>query len=131
MSDYLHAETTGKIIGCAIRVHRLLGPGLLESPYEEALAIEFEAEKIRFERQPRVGAYYKDQPLDLVFIPDFIVEDKVVVEVKARAALNDNMKAQVLTYLKITGCPVGLLFNFHEERLYRGIKRLIFTPSES
>lgn len=127
MDQYPHSDLTGRIIACAIRVHRYLGPGLLEAPYEEALAAEFDAEGIKYVRQPQIEGEYKGRPLDVVFIPDFIVEGTVVVEIKAVRALNDNFKAQVLTYLRVSGCPIGLLLNFHEERLYRGIKRLILT----
>ena len=124
---YPHSELSGKIIACAIKVHRYLGPGLLESAYEESLAAEFEYAGLSFQRQPQVAGHYKGRPLDLVFIPDFIVDGRIIVEIKSVSHLHDNHIAQVLTYLKVTNCQIGLLLNFHEERLYRGIKRLIWS----
>lgn len=102
-------------------------PGLRESPYEESLATEFSAARLSYIRQPRIEGTYKGRSLDLIFRPDFIVEDEVIVELKAAKMITSNDKAQVLTYLRLTNCPIGLIINFHEERLADGIKRLILT----
>lgn len=115
---------TQRIIGCAIEVHRALGPGLLESSYEEALAIELEMQQLAFRRQVPVPALYKGHPIGEHRI-DLIVEDTVVVEVKSVAALEPVFEAQVLTYLRMTGKSIGLLINFNEKLLKHGIRRFV------
>ncbi len=117
-------ELTEKIIGAAIEVHRILGPGLLESIYEEALCHEMSLSGIAFQRQVPVQVYYKDivitgQRLDL------IVEDKVVVEIKALKKLPDVASAQVLSYLKATDKRCALLINFGQSKLVDGLERFI------
>ena len=116
-------DITEKIIGAAIEVHRVLGPGLLESIYEEALCHEPALRKIGFQRQVAVNVTYKDlliqgQRLDL------LVENEVVVEIKAIRNLPEVATAQTLSYLKATGIKRALLINFGEKRLVDGIKRL-------
>jgi GxxExxY protein len=117
-------ELTERIIGCAIEVHRALGPGLLESAYRRALGIEFAHRNIRFERERKIPLLYRDQPLGDYKI-DLIVEGRVVVEVKSVIHLEPVFEAQVLTYLKITGIHVGLLMNFNRAVLKAGIKRFV------
>lgn len=112
------------IIGAAIEVHRQLGPGLLESAYEECLAYELSLRQIPFERQKPVPVVYKGIQLDCGFRLDFLVGGMVVVELKAVDQLAPIHDAQVITYLKLTGCKLGLLLNFNELRLREGIKRL-------
>ena len=114
-------------IGAAIEVHRQLGPGLLESVYEECLAYEFQSRNITFERQKPVPVKYKDVYLDCGFRLDFLVGGLIVVELKAVHELAPIYDAQVLTYLKLTGCKMGLLFNFNVPRLRTGIKRLVLN----
>src|ERR1700709_830467 len=109
-------------IGAAIEVHRQLGPGLLESVYEECLAYEFRSRNIAFERQKPIPVKYKDVYLDCGFRLDFLVGGLIVVELKAVQELVSIYDAQVLTYLKLTGCKLGLLFNFNVPRLRTGIK---------
>jgi GxxExxY protein len=121
-------ELTGKILGAAIEVHRTLGPGLLESVYAHCLARELAAHQIRFVAQQPVPIVYKGIELNEHYRVDFIVEEKVVVEVKAVAVMESVHKAQVLTYLRLTGCPIGLLINFNAARLMDGVKRL-FNPA--
>jgi len=114
---------TEQIIGAAIEVHRLLGPGLLESIYEEALCVEFELRGIRFQRQIDFDVDYKGRPIKGQRI-DLIVEDEVVVELKAAAAVHEIVTAQVLSYLKATGLKRALVMNFSAPRLVDGVKRI-------
>ena len=118
---------SNKTIGAAIEVHRQLGPGLLESAYEECLAYEFQARNIVFERQKPVPVKYKDVHLDCGFRLDFLVGGLIIVELKAVHELMPIYDAQVLTYLKLTGCRMGLIFNFNVPRLRAGMKRLVLN----
>jgi len=112
----LYSEITGPVIGAAMEVHRILGPGFLESVYDEAFAIELDLRKISYKRQQPIDIFYKEK-LAKHFICDFIVEDVVVVELKAISQIGDVEKAQVLNYLKATKLPVGLLLNFGTKSL--------------
>ena len=113
-----------KIIGAAIEVHRQLGPGLLESVYEECLAYEFLAHEIPFERQKPIPVQYKNVHLDCGFRVDLLVGGLVVVELKSVEIFLPVHDAQMLTYLRLTGCKLGLLLNFNEVRLMNGLKRI-------
>jgi len=117
-------EISGKIIGCAIEVHKLLGPGLLESVYVECLSYELQKAGLYVEKQKPLPLIYKEVRLDAGYRLDLIVEHKVIVEVKAIEAINDIHIAQVLTYLKLSGCKLGLLMNFNVLLLVDGVKRL-------
>lgn len=117
-------EISERIIGCAIEVHRRLGPGLLESAYEECLASEMTAQGLRFERQKPVPLTYRSVKLDCGYRVDFLVEDKVIVELKAIDVVPPVMQAQVLTYVRLLDKRLGLLINFHVEQLIKGIKRV-------
>ena len=119
MSDQL----TEKIIGAAIEVHRVLGPGLLESVYEEALCLELQLRYLQFQRQVDVDVRYKEHIIKGQRI-DLLVENEVIVELKAVANLPQVATAQVLSYLKATGLKRGLLINFGVSRLVDGIKRI-------
>lgn len=121
---------TDAIIGAAIEVHRALGPGLLESAYEECLARELELRRIPFERQKPLPIKYKGFELDCGYRVDLLVAGEVVVEVKAVDALIPIHRAQLLTYLKLGGWKVGLLINFHASLLKSGIKRLVLGLQE-
>ena len=110
---------TERIIGCAVDVHRHLGPGLLEATYEAALCIEFETSGLRYLRQPCFPVVYKGQSIGEYRL-DFLVEDKVVVEMKSVERLDPVFDAQVLTYLRATGKRVGLLINFNSRLLTQG-----------
>ena len=114
-----------QVIGCAMKVHTALGPGLLESAYEECLACEFGKSGLRFERQKPMPLVYEEVKLECGYRIDLLVESQLVVEVKAVSALMEIHTAQVLTYLKLSGCKLGLLINFHVAHLRDGIKRLI------
>jgi GxxExxY protein len=117
---------TQKIIGCAMEVHRTLGPGLLESTYEGALAVELATAGIRFDRQVVVPMRYRGREVG-DFKVDLIVESQVIVEVKSVTRLDPVFTAQVLTYLRITGLQVGLLLNFGRPILSDGVRRIVLT----
>jgi GxxExxY protein len=116
---------TGQILSAAIEVHRTLGPGLLESTYAPCLQFELRARKLRFVTQRSIPIIYKGMQLDTSYRVDLIVEDVVVVETKSVGALAPVHDAQVLTYMKLTECPAGLLINFNVPKLMDGVKRLI------
>jgi GxxExxY protein len=115
---------TGRIIRCAIEVHRLLGPGLLESVYHECMLDELHSKGLVVETEKSVPIVYKGKRLESHFEIDILVEHRVVVELKAIEALHPVHSAQVITYLKLTGCPAGLVINFNEVLLKNGIRRL-------
>jgi GxxExxY protein len=118
-------EVTGEIIAAAIEVHRVLGPGLLESTYVPCLEYELSARKLRFATQRQLPITYKEIVLDTSYRLDFVVEDLVIVEVKSVAALLPVHDAQLLTYLSLSGRPAGLLINFNVEKLVLGVRRLL------
>ena len=120
--SYIYSGLTGSIIGAAMEVHGNLGAGFLESVYEESLAIELELQKIKFERQKGIDVYYKDR-LVKHFVCDFIVEEKVIVEIKAIKQITEVERIQVINYLKASRFEVGLLINFGSKSLE--FKRLI------
>jgi len=122
---YYEKELTGRIIGAAIEVHRALGPGLLESAYQVCLAQELSLQGLIFEREKPLPVEYKGLQLDCGYRLDFIVDGKVVVELKAVDKIHPVHEAQLLTYLKLTGCRVGLLINFNVPVLKNGIKRMV------
>lgn len=110
-------ERTYAIIGAAMEVHGLLGPGHLEPVYQEALQIEFEERHIQHAAKPRTLVYYKNRKLKSFYVPDFVVMDEVVVEIKAQSALGKHDEAQILNSLKCCGKKIGLLINFGERSL--------------
>ena len=116
---------TERIIGAAIEVHRHLGPGLLETAYDECLCYELSQQGVRFQRQVALPITYKGVKLDCNYRLDLLVEDTVVVEVKAIEALLPVHSAQLLTYLKSSGKRVGLLINFNVTQLTKGLKRMV------
>ncbi len=118
-------ELTEKIIGAAIEAHRHLGPGLLESAYEECLCYELRQMGLRFERQVYLPVQYKELRLETAYRMDLLVEDSVVVEIKASEAIAPVHASQVLTYLKVSRKRVGLLVNFNVPVLKDGLKRIV------
>ena len=118
-------EISEKVIGCAINVHKQLGPGLLESAYEECLAYEIVQSGLFIAKQKPLPLIYKQVKLECGYRIDILVENKLVVEVKACEALTDVHLAQVLTYLKLSDCRVGLLINFNVTKLTDGLKRIV------
>lgn len=122
-------ELTEKIIGCAIEVHKQLGPGLLESTYEACLLYELSGSGLEVKTQIGLPLLYKEMKLEVGYRMDFLVENCVIVEIKSVEALTDVHTAQVLTYLKLSNSKIGLLINFNVLRLKDGIKRLIAKNS--
>lgn len=116
---------TEQILKYAFRVHTELGPGLLESSYKECLFYELNKNGIFTEKEKALPLVYQEVKLDIGYRVDLLVESKVIIEVKAVEALADIHTAQVLTYLKLSGCKIGLLLNFHSTHLKNGIKRLV------
>lgn len=116
-------ELTGKIIGCAIEVHKTLGPGLLESTYEQCLSQEFSLAKIPFKVQWPLPVTYKGMQLDCGYRVDIFVDKRVIIELKAVGEVKKIHEAQLLTYMKLANIEVGLLINFNVEVLKNGIKR--------
>jgi GxxExxY protein len=115
---------TEQVIGCAIEVHRTLGPGLLESAYKKALCVEFAHHHLTFQRERRIPLLYRGEPVGEYQI-DLIVENRVVIEVKSVLHWEPVFEAQILTYLRITGVRVGLLMNFNRSVLKAGLKRFV------
>ena len=114
---------TGRIIGAAIEVHRCVGPGLLESTYQACLAHELRQQGLDVEREKELPVVYKGVTLDCGYRIDLLVVHTVIVELKAVQELTAIHEAQILSYLKLSGCPVGLLINFNVRQLTEGIKR--------
>ena len=123
-------ELTEKIIGAAIEVHRTLGPGLLESVYEECLCRELALRGISFRRQLPLPVVYKGVRLDCGYRLDLLVEESVVVEVKAVQEILPVHEAQLLTYLRLGGWKVGLLLKFNTSVLRRGVRRMVLGLKE-
>ena len=117
--------STGEVIGAAIEVHKALGPGLLESAYEKCLCRELELRNKPFVRQKAIPIAYKGIELDCGYRADLIVENSIIVELKACDGLHPIHQAQLLTYLKLTGIRVGLIINFNVPVLKDGIKRMV------
>jgi GxxExxY protein len=116
---------TEKIIGCAIEIHRNLGPGLLESAYEECLCYELEQAELKYKRQVPLPVIYKGVKLDCSYRMDVVVENLVIVEIKAVEKILPVNEAQLLSYLKLYSKKVGLLINFHVPILKIGLKRIV------
>lgn len=118
-------ELTHEIIGAAIEVHRHLGPGLLESAYEECLCHELSLRGLPFERQKPIPVVYKETKLDCGYRIDLLVADRVVVELKSIESLAPIHDAILLTYLRLSSCRLGLLINFNVITLKDGVRRLV------
>ena len=123
-------KTTEAVIGAAIEVHRHLGPGLLESAYEECLCEELFLRKIPFKRQIALPVMYKTKKLDIGYRIDLLINDEVVVELKTVESILPIHEAQTLTYMKLGGWQVGLILNFNVTVLKNGIKRLVYQLKE-
>lgn len=130
-SELLHRELTERIIGAAIEVHRILGPGLLESAYEECFCHELHLRGISFQKQVPLPVEYKGVKLDCGYRIDVLVADAVIVELKCVEKLASVHDAQLLTYMKLSGKTVGLIFNFHIDVLARGgiVRKALSRPS--
>lgn len=118
-------KLSNRVIGCAMDVHKLLGPGLLESAYETCLVYELEQAHLCFERQYPVPVEYKGIRFNCGFRIDILVENQIILELKSVDALNPVHNAQLLTYMKLAKIRTGLLINFNESRLKEGLKRFV------
>ena len=123
-------DISEKIIGAAIEVHRILGPGLLESVYEDALCYELRLRGLRFKRQQSVPIPYKDIKLGTDLRLDLLGEDKVIVDLKAKETLSKIDKPKLLTYLRLSKRHLGLIINFHVELLKDGVHRVVNNLKE-
>lgn len=124
MNESRHDSLTEAIIGAAMAVHNELGPGLLESTYEACLAYELQQQDLSVEQQKALPVQYRDVTLNCGYRIDLLVEGKVIVELKAAEKLMPIHHAQLISYLKLSNCPIGLLINFNEVRLKNGIRRI-------
>jgi GxxExxY protein len=122
---------SGKIIGAAIEVHRALGPGLLESAYEECLAFELSDLHIAYERQKPLPILYKGRRLDCGYRIDFLIEEVIVLELKAVTCVDPIHKAQLLTYLRLTNLNLGFILNFNVTKMRSGIHRFVHNLCET
>lgn len=118
-------ELSKIVFDCALKVHQNLGPGLLESAYEECLFYELKKSGLDIEKQKPLPLIYEEVKLDIGYRVDIIVENKLILEIKSVDALNDVHFAQLLTYLKLTDCKLGLLINFNVNLIKNGIKRVV------
>ena len=118
-------ELSRIVFDCALKVHQSLGPGLLESAYEECLFYELRKIGLNVEKQKPLPLIYEEVKLDVGYRIDIIVENKLIIEIKSVEALNDVHFAQLLTYLKLTNCKLGLLINFNVVLMKNGIRRIV------
>lgn len=118
-------EISKIVFDCALKVHGELGPGLLESAYEECLFYELQKSGLKVSKQQPLSLVYHEVKLDIGYRVDLMIENKVVIEVKSVEALNDIHLAQVLTYLKLSDCKLGMLINFNVTLIKNGIKRVV------
>jgi GxxExxY protein len=118
-------ELSNLVIGCAIKVHIALGPGLLESAYEECLYYELQKNNLYTEKQKPLPLIYEEVKLEIGYRVDVFVEKKFIIEIKSVESLTDVHLAQVLTYLKLSDCKLGLLINFNVSKLKDGIRRVV------
>ena len=119
-------KMSNRVIGCAIEVHKNLGPGLLESTYEQCFAYELKSSEISFKLQHPLPVKYKGIKLDCGYRIDLLIDNKIIVELKSVEAVLPIHQAQLLTYMKLSGIRIGLLMNFNVKHLKTGIKRMVF-----
>ena len=118
-------EISKVVFNCALKVHKTLGPGLLESAYEECLFYELKKSDLKIEKQKALPLVYEEVKLEVGYRIDIIIENKFIVEIKSVELLNDVHLAQLLTYLKLANCKLGLLINFNVKLLKDGVRRVI------
>jgi GxxExxY protein len=123
-------QLSNKIIGAAIEVHKALGPGLLESAYEECLCQELELRGLHYERQKPLPVVYKGRKLDCGYRLDVVVENEIILELKSSETLEPIYEAQLLTYLKLSGLHLGLILNFNVSMMRDGIRRIVHELPE-
>ena len=124
-TGYLHSELTSRIIGSAIRVHRALGPGLLEAAYQACLAHCLRTDGMSVREEVPIPLVFEGFALDVAYRADLVVEEKVLIELKAVEQIGKLHESQLLTYLKLSGIRIGLLLNFNVTRLRSGIQRVV------
>ena len=120
-----YEKLSEQVIGCAVEVHRNLGPGLLESTYEQCLACELDLAGIEYKRQHPLPVSYKSIKLECGYRVDLLIKDCIIVEIKCADELSAIHEAQVLTYMKLADVSVGLLINFNVTQLIKGVKRFV------
>ena len=125
--DFYDDDLTRRVIGCAITVHRTLGCGLLEAAYDECLAYELVKNGFGVERHAAMPVIYDGVRIDLAYKPDFVINGELIVELKTVSQLLPVHEAQLLTYLRLSGIPRGLLMNFNSQQLVKGIKRMVLS----
>jgi GxxExxY protein len=118
-------EISKIVFECALKVHKTLGPGLLESAYEECMFYELKKADLEVEKQKALPLIYEEVKLDVGYRIDIIVEDKFIIEIKSVESLNDVHLAQILTYLRLSDCKLGLLINFNVKLLKEGVRRVV------
>lgn len=118
-------ELSKIVFDCALKVHQALGPGLLESAYEECLFYELKKRNLNVQKQKPLPLIYEDVKLEIGYRVDIIIEDKLILEIKSVEALNEIHFAQLLTYLKLTDCKLGMLINFNVTLIKNGIRRVV------
>ena len=118
-------ELSRIVFDCALKVHKSLGPGLLESAYEECLYYELKKSQLKVEKQKPLPLVYEEVKLEIGYRVDLLIEGKLVIEIKSVEGLNDVHLAQVLTYLKLSDCKLGMLINFNVTLVKDGIKRVV------
>ncbi|MDE5420839.1 GxxExxY protein [Ancylomarina sp. DW003] len=118
-------EISKVVVDCALKVHRQLGPGLLESAYQECLMYELKNQGLVVEKEKPIPLVYDTVKLDIGYRMDLLINNKLVIEIKSVESLNDIHLAQILTYLKLSGCKLGLLINFNVALIKHGIKRVV------
>lgn len=128
--DYPHHKLTGRVIAAAVEVHREMGPGLLESVYQRALEFEMASRKIPFRSQAELPVQYKGNDLGSTLRLDFVIDDAVVLEIKSVSILEPIHTAQLLTYLRLSLLPVGLLINFNMPKVTDGVVRRVLIQTD-
>jgi len=128
---YPFQDLTHEIISSAIEVHKMLGPGLLESVYRLCLQLEFDHRKIQYRKELDIPLVYRDQKIERAFRIDFLIENEIILELKSSEGILPVHEAQLLTYLKLSGKQIGLLINFNVSLLKNGIRRCILTRNKS
>jgi GxxExxY protein len=123
--DAPYHPITERVIGCAIRVHRKIGAGVLEDPYKLALAVEMAADELSFKKEVYLPLIYDGKPLGATYKMDFVVENLVVLEIKSVSVLLPVHTSQLVTYLQLSGYPAGLLINFYATKLVNGLRRVL------
>jgi GxxExxY protein len=121
----IEEEISKIVFEAALKVHKVLGPGLLESAYEECLYYELKKSNLKIEKQKALPLIYEEVKMDVGYRIDILIEDKFIVEIKSVESLNDVHLAQLLTYLKLANCKLGLLVNFNVKLLKNGVRRVI------